>query len=175
MNSRKKTSFCFQRFYVRFISNKHHYFMSDRIQSWLKFAYIRKVLCSVPDQISTAMFIQYSLDGSIFSESFPFFPKIFFVKDWIEENRCFVVAVNFKWEINSLNTPALHTHCTFRHVRNRFQPQTRLWNYEQAMLIKIDAAFRNLLMCSFDATIRVKRAFIYFKTWTLNDHQVSHG
>ena len=51
-------------------------------------------------------------------------------------------------------------YCTFRCVRNRFQPQTSLWNYEKAMLIKIVALFRNLLISSFDATIRVKRAFI---------------
>ena len=55
---------------------------------------------------------------------------------------------------------ALHARCTFRRVRNRFQPQTsQLWNYEKTMLIKIVAMFRNLLISSFDATIRVKRAF----------------
>ena len=52
---------------------------------------------------------------------------------------------NFPWEIISLNMTALHTRC--------------LWNYEKAMLIKIVAKFRNLLISSFDATIRVKRAF----------------
>ena len=34
-----------------------------------------------------------------------------------------------------------------------------MWNYEKTMLIKIVAMFRNLLISSFDATIRVKRAF----------------
>ena len=52
-----------------------------------------------------------------------------------------------------------HDRCTFRRVRNRFQPQTSLWKYENTMLIKIVAMFRNLLISSFDATIRVKRAF----------------
>ena len=65
----------------------------------------------------------------------------------------------FSWEINSSNTAALHAHCPFHRVRNRFQPQTSLWNYEKTMLIKIVAIFRNLLISSFDATIRVKRAF----------------
>ena len=54
---------------------------------------------------------------------------------------------------------ALHARCTFRRLRNRFQPQTSLWNYEKTMLIKIVALFRNLLISSFDASIRVKRAF----------------
>ena len=66
---------------------------------------------------------------------------------------------NFPWEINSSNTTALHTCCTFRRVRNRIQPQTSLWNYEKTMLIKIVAMFRNLLISSFDATIQVKGAF----------------
>ena len=34
-----------------------------------------------------------------------------------------------------------------------------LWNYEKTMLIKIVAMFSNLLISSFYATIRVKRAF----------------
>ena len=55
------------------------------------------------------------------------------------------------------------------YVRNRFQPQTSLWNYEKAMLIKIVALFRNLLISTFDATIRVKRAFVYFETQSSND------
>ena len=54
---------------------------------------------------------------------------------------------------------ALHARCTFRRLRNRFQPQTSLWNYEKTMLIKIVALFRNLLISSFGASIRVKRAF----------------
>ena len=53
----------------------------------------------------------------------------------------------------------LHAHCTFPRVRNILQPQTNLWNYENTMLIKIVAMFRNLIISSFDATIRVKRAF----------------
>ena len=92
---------------------------------------------------------------------FSLFPEIFFFfKDRIEEITRFVAAVNnFPWEINSSNTTALHARCTFRRVRNRFQPQTSLWKYENTMLIKIVAMFRNLLISSFDATIRVKRAF----------------
>ena len=105
-----------------------------------KFAYIGNVFRSVPAQISTAMF--------------------FFFKDRIEEITRFVAAVNnFPWEINSSNTTALQAHCTFRRVRNRFQPQTSVWKYENTMLIKIVAMFRNLFISSFDATIRVKRAF----------------
>ena len=51
--------------------------MFDGIQSGLKFAYIRKVLHSAPDQILNAMFFQYSLDENISAESFPFFfPEI---------------------------------------------------------------------------------------------------
>ena len=101
---------------------------------------------------------QYSLDGNISAESFPFLPEIFFVKDCIGElSTRFVVAG--PWEINSSNTTALHACCTFRRVRNRFQPQTSLWNYEKTMLIKIVAMFRNLLISSFDVTIRVKRVF----------------
>ena len=76
---------------------------------------------------------------------------------------------------NTSNTTGLHTHCTFLCVQNRFQPQTSLWNYEKAILIKIFALFRNLLISSFDATIRVKRAFIYFKTRTSNDCEVMHS
>ena len=91
---------------------------------------------------------------------FPFSRNLFFFKDRIEEFTRFVAAVNnFPWEINSSNTTALHARCTFRRVRNRFQPQTSLWKYENTMLIKIVAMFRNLLISSFDATIRVKRAF----------------
>ena len=92
---------------------------------------------------------------------FSLFPEIFFFfKDRIEEITRFVAAVNnFPWEINSSNTTALHARCTFRRVRNRFQSQTSLWKYENTMLIKIVAMFRNLLISSFDATIRVKRAF----------------
>ena len=37
------------------------------------------------------------------------------------------------------------------------------------------ALFRNLLISSFDATIRVKRAFINFKTRTSNDCEVMHS
>ena len=36
---------------------------------------------------------QYSLDGYISAESFPFLPEIFFVKDCIEEITRFVAAV----------------------------------------------------------------------------------
>ena len=36
---------------------------------------------------------QYSLDGNISAESFPFLPEIFFVKDCIEEITHFVAAV----------------------------------------------------------------------------------
>ena len=36
---------------------------------------------------------QYSLDGNISAESFPFLPEIFFVKDCIEELTRFVAAV----------------------------------------------------------------------------------
>ena len=36
---------------------------------------------------------QYSLDGNISVESFPFLPEIFFVKDCIEEITCFVAVV----------------------------------------------------------------------------------
>ena len=36
---------------------------------------------------------QYSLDGNISAESFPFLPEIFFVKDCIEEITRFVAAV----------------------------------------------------------------------------------
>ena len=36
---------------------------------------------------------QYSLDGNISTESFPFLPEIFFVKDCIEEITRFVAAV----------------------------------------------------------------------------------
>ena len=43
---------------------------------------------------------QYSLDGNISAESFPFLPEIFFMKDCIEEITRFVAAVNnFPWEI----------------------------------------------------------------------------
>ena len=55
-------------------------------------------LSSVPNQISTAMFIQYSLDGNISAECFPFLPEIFFVKDCIEENTRFVAAVKILWK-----------------------------------------------------------------------------
>ena len=163
MNLRKKTSFCFQRFYKRFLSNKHRYFMSNGIQSWPKFVYNGKVLRSAQDQISTAiiMFIQYSLDENISAEAFPFFPKIFFVKDCIEQNTCFVAAVNFQWEINSLNMTALHVRCAFCCVRNRFQPQTRLWNHEQAMLIKIVVAFRSLLISSFACCYNTSKEGFY--------------
>ena len=99
------------------------------------------------------------------------------MKDCIEENTCFVATANSPWEINSSNTTALHACCTFRRVRNRLQPQTSLWNYEKAMLIKIVAMFRKLLIYSFDATIRVKMTFIYFKTCTSNHCEVTamHG
>ena len=43
--------------------------------------------------------------------------------------------------------------------RLRGRLQTSLANYEKTMLIKIVAMFRNLLISSFDATIRVRRAF----------------
>ena len=56
---------------------------------------------------------------------------------------------------------------------NRFQPQTSPRNYEKAMLIKIVALFRNLLISSFDATIPVNRAFVYFKTRSSNDCEVT--
>ena len=36
---------------------------------------------------------QYSLDGNVSAESFPFVPEIFFVKDCIEEITRFVAAV----------------------------------------------------------------------------------
>ena len=36
---------------------------------------------------------QYSLDGNISAESFPFLPEIFFVKDCIEEITRFVAVV----------------------------------------------------------------------------------
>ena len=87
------------------------------------------------------------MDGNISAESFPFFQKsFFFFKDRIEEITRFVAAVNnFPWEINSSNTTALHARCTFRRVRNRFQPQTSLWKYENTMLIKIVAMFRTFL------------------------------
>ena len=122
----------------------------------------------MPDQILTAMFIQYSLDGNISAESFPFLSEIFFVNDCIEENTRFVATVNFPWEINPSNTTVLDAFCTFRYIRNRFQPQTSLWNYEKAMLCS---------ETSFDATVRVIRAFIYFKTQTSNDCEVTamHG
>ena len=121
-----------------------------------KFAYIGNVLRSVPAQISTAIFTGWKYLCRIFS----LFPEIFFFKDRIEEITRFVAAVNnFPWEINSSNTTALHARCTFRRVTNKFQPQTSLWKYEKTMLIKIVAMFRNLFISSFDATIRVKRAF----------------
>ena len=75
----------------------------DKRQRQFEFAYIEKVLRSVPDQISTAMLIQYSLGGNIHAESFSFVPEVFFVKDCIEQNTCFVAVVNFPWEINSSN------------------------------------------------------------------------
>ena len=125
-----------------------------------KFAYIGNVLRSVPAQISTAMFINIHCMEISLQNLFPFSRNLFFFKDRIEEITRFVAAVNnFPWEINSSNTTALHARCTFRRVRNRFQPQTSLWKYENTMLIKIVAMFRNLLISSFDATIRVKRAF----------------
>lgn len=43
------------------------------------------------------MFIQYSLDENIPGESLPYFPKILFVKDCIEEDSRFAVVVNFPW------------------------------------------------------------------------------
>ena len=78
-----------------------------------------------------------------------------------------LVAVNDKPLVISTHRKLISIHfflnlsssCTFPRVRNRFQPQTNLWNYENAMLIKIVAIFRNLIISSFDATIRVKRAF----------------
>ena len=70
-----------------------------------------------------------------------------------------VSLARFQRVLDSLS--ALYARCTFRRVRNRFQPQTsQLWNSEKTMLIKIAAMFRNLLISSFDATIRVKRAFL---------------
>ena len=105
-------SLCFQRFYVRFLSNKCRHVRRNSILS----------------------------------------------KICIEEN--FVATV-------------LYVRCTFRCVRNRFQPQTSLWNYEKAMLIKIVAMFRNLSISSSDATTQVKRAFIYFKPRTSNDCEVT--
>ena len=126
-----------------------------------KFAYIEDVLRSVPAQISTAMFINIHWMEISLQNLFPFFQKSFFFKDCIEEITRFVAAVNnFPWEINSSSTTALHARCTFRRVKNRFQPQTSLWKYENTMLIKTVAMFRNrLFISSFDATIRVKRAF----------------
>ena len=57
------------------------------------------------------------------------------------------------------DSAARRARCSFARARNRLQPQTNLWNYENTMLIKIIAMFRNLLISSFDTTIPVKRAF----------------
>ena len=54
--------------------------MSDRNQSQPKFAYIGKVLSSVPDQCDV-----HSPGGNISAESFRFFPDIFFSKDCMKE------------------------------------------------------------------------------------------
>ena len=101
-----------------------------------------------------ALFQWFTTKGNLFCE------RLHFKKIHV----LFVAAVNFPWEINSLNMTctALRACCTFCRVRKRFQLQTSVWNYEKAMLIKIPvvAMFRNLLISSFDATIRVKGAFI---------------
>ena len=76
------------------------------------------------------------------------------MKDCIEEITSFVAWIKY-----SSNTTALYARCTFRRVRNRVQPQASLWIYEKSLLIKIIVMFRNLLISSFDPSIRVKRAF----------------
>ena len=92
---------------------------------------------------------------TISPESFPFLLEIFFVKDCIKEITRFVAAVNnFPWEINSSNTAALHARCTLRRVTNRFSTaKLRKHHAHQKKNLM------RLLISSFDATIRVKRAF----------------
>ena len=51
------------------------------------------VQSTVPDEISTAMFINIHWIEISLQRSFPFLPEIFFVKDCIEEIRRFVAAV----------------------------------------------------------------------------------
>ena len=85
---------------------------------------------------------------TISPESFPFLLDIFFLKECIKEITRFVAAVNnFPWEINSSNTTALHARCTLRRDRNRL-----IDAHQKKNLMR-------LLISSFDATIRVKRAF----------------
>ena len=69
---------------------------SDRLASDVgaKFAYIGKVFAFSAGTNFNFNVHQYSLDGNISAEYFPFLPEIFFVKDCIEETvHIFVAAV----------------------------------------------------------------------------------
>ena len=73
------------------------------------------------------------------------------MKDCIEESTRLVAAVK-KFSVGNkfIEHDSAARPLYIRRVRNRFQLQTRQWNYEKAMLIKIAAMFRNLLFSSFD-------------------------
>ena len=157
MNTRKKRSLCFQCFLSGIykinvaVSRPTEFNLEQNLHTLGKF----RIWCHG---------IKFQLQCSSLQNLFPFFQKSFLWKIALEKLHGLWPRLNNFWEINSWNTTVLTARCcTFRrvrNVRNRFQPQTSLWNYEKAMLIKIVALFRNLLISSFDATIRVKRAFI---------------
>ena len=136
----------------------------DRLASgaicWSKICIHRKRPIKFQLQVSSIFTGWKYLCRIFFLSSRKFF---FFVKDCIEEITRFVAAVKYKFSVGNKfiehDRAARRARCTFPRVRNRFQPQTNLWNYENTMPIKIVAMFRNLFISSFDATIPVKRAF----------------
>ena len=85
MNSKKKASLCFQRFMSGFyqinvaVSHPTEFNLEQNLaihRESFAFSAGSNFNCNVH---------QYSLDGNISAESFPFLPEIFFVKDCIEE------------------------------------------------------------------------------------------
>ena len=128
--------------------------------SGAKFAYIpyiRKVC--MPDQILTAIrFININWIQNYLSRIFSFSSRNLFCErlHWRNYTFCGRGKIIFRGN----RTRQRFTHVAhFVATEIDFQPQTSLWNLEKTMLIKIVAMFRNLLISSFDATIRVKRAF----------------
>ena len=93
MNSRKKRSLFFQRFFM-----SGYYKKNVAVSCPTEFNLEQNLHTS--GSVAFAMgsnfnsnVYQYSLDGNISAESFPLLPEIFFVKDCIREITHFVAAV----------------------------------------------------------------------------------
>ena len=90
MNSPKKRSFCFQRLYVKSLSNKRCFSCPTEFMPNLQWNL--HTLGKFCIQCQIKLFAVWKYLCRILSL---FFPEIFFVKYCIEENTLFVAAVNF--------------------------------------------------------------------------------